>query len=404
MMKAEIISIGTEILLGDITDTNTTFLAHQLASLGVDLYFASTVGDNQERLLDVLKRAWQRSELIITTGGLGPTQDDITRETIAQLMGEEPEIDKGLKKQLEDYYISRGRQMPLNNLKQATLVPSARSLRNPWGTAPGWWVEREEKVIIALPGPPREMQPVWEKEVLPRLQKRTRSQIVSRTLKLLGLGESNVDELVTPYLASVNPTLATYAKLDGVYLRITAKARTTAEARSMIRERENEIRKILGDYIWGVDEDKLEEVVGRLFIETGKTLAIVESGTRGFLTSILTGLPRSTIYFKGSMVNMSNATAITSGIKDILFSEKASKNTAGSLASWVREALKADTGIGMHTTSGLTDAATTGEVYIAIDTGDPEQNIVQRYSVRGTQMKERVAYYTLNNLRNLLQS
>src|SRR4030042_1518107 len=230
-MKAEIISTGTELLLGNIADTNTCYLAEQLALLGIDLFFTATVGDNFERLSGALKLAWQRSDLILMTGGLGPTQGDITREVIAGLLGEKMEVDLGLKATIEKFFKERGIDMTPNNLKQAALIPSAQAIPNPRGTAPGWWAEKDGKIIIAMPGPPAEMQPLWQSEVAPALQKRAGAIILSRTLKTFGLPESTVDELLAALLKSPNPTLASYAKQDGIHMSILAKADTLEEAR-----------------------------------------------------------------------------------------------------------------------------------------------------------------------------
>ncbi len=191
-MKAEIISTGTELLLGNIADTNTCFLAEQLALLGIDLYFSSTVGDNYERLLGSLKLAWQRSDLILMTGGLGPTQGDITREAIAGLLDEKMEIDAGLKLVLEKFFAARSIAMSSNNLKQAMLIPSAQAIPNSRGTAPGWWAEKDGKIIIAMPGPPAEMQTMWQNHVAPALQRRSGAVILSRTLKTFGMPEGSV--------------------------------------------------------------------------------------------------------------------------------------------------------------------------------------------------------------------
>jgi len=250
MLKAEIITSGTELLLGEITDSNTPYLADQLAGLGIDLYYSSTVGDNYQRYSGVLKQAWDRSDLIITTGGLGPTQGDITRDVIAGLLQEELTIDPDLKKELIEFFSRRGIEMPENNLRQATIIPSALALRNYSGTAPGWWVEKDGRIIVTLPGPPAELQSMWTNQVLPRLQAKSGAIIVSRTLKTWGLSEAKVDEMVAPFLSTANPTLAMYAGTDGIRLRITAKADTEDEARALITEREKDIRGILDDYIW----------------------------------------------------------------------------------------------------------------------------------------------------------
>ncbi len=160
-MRAEILSIGTELLLGNITDTNATFLAQQLGGLGIDLYFVSTVGDNQQRIVETLRRAWERADLIITTGGLGPTEDDLTRESIAELLGETMQVVPELETELRAFFTGRGVAMPERNIKQATLIPSAKTLRNPVGTAPGWWTERDGHIIVSMPGVPHEMMRMW---------------------------------------------------------------------------------------------------------------------------------------------------------------------------------------------------------------------------------------------------
>src|SRR5256884_8271282 len=191
-VRAEIISCGTELLLGHITDTNATFLAQSLSALGIDLYFVSQVGDNLGRIVETLKRAWERSDLIIMTGGLGPTEDDLARESISALLGETMQVDTVLETELRGIFAVRNVIMPERNVKQATLIPSARALRNPIGTAPGWWVEEDGHVVVAMPGVPVEMRKRWEEQAVPRLQTRLAGGgvILSRTLKCIGIGES----------------------------------------------------------------------------------------------------------------------------------------------------------------------------------------------------------------------
>src|SRR5581483_593386 len=212
-MKAEVISIGTEILLGEILDTNAQFIASRLPALGIDLYWMSKVGDNRGRLVALLQQAWERSELIICTGGLGPTEDDVTREAIAETLGEAPYVDAGQEDQLRRWFAGRGVVMPERNLKQAWLTPSTRAIPNPRGTAPGWWAEKDGRLVIAMPGPPAEMARMWEKEVAPPLERRaTGAVILSHTVKTAGLGEGTVDEMISPLLKSTNPTIGVYAK------------------------------------------------------------------------------------------------------------------------------------------------------------------------------------------------
>src|SRR5947209_8136437 len=245
-MRAEILSCGTELLLGQITDTNATYLAQSLAALGVDLYFVSQVGDNQERVVETLQRAWQRSDLIVVTGGLGPTEDDLTRESISALLGESLRIEPALEAELRARFANSHVQMPDRNLKQASLIASARSLPNPLGTAPGWWVEKDGHIIVAMPGVPREMYRMWEQEVIPRLKPYTGGLIFTRILRVSGLGESAVEERLDSLVHSNNPTIATYAKADAIDVRITAKADTREEAERQVSEMEAQVSQIPG--------------------------------------------------------------------------------------------------------------------------------------------------------------
>lgn len=405
-MRAEIISVGTELLLGEIVDTNTTFLASQLPLLGIDLYFTSSVGDNPGRLLGVLRQAWQRSELILTTGGLGPTQDDITREAIAQLLGEELEVDPDLKQDITNFFAQRGLEMPPSNIKQATLIPSATAISNPRGTAPGWRVEKEGRIIVAMPGPPGEMQFMWQNEIFPRLKQRTGAIILSRTIKTFGLSEAKVDELAAPLMSSSNPTLATYAKQDGIHLRITAKAAKPEEAQEMISRHESGVRAILGDCIWGVDDETQEGIVGQLLIAKGLTLAVAESFTAGFLTNTLASTPESEGYFKGGVIATSNEVKVALGLDPRLATGTANAEVATAMAVLARRQLKASIGIAIEGESRADSLSgmVLGAVFIAIDCELTKQSTVQSYSGRLYQMKRRAAYFALLDLMKFLRS
>ena len=402
-MRAEIISIGTELLLGEIVDTNTPFLANQLSLLGIDLYFTSSVGDNYERLLEVLRHAWQRSELILTTGGLGPTQDDITREAIAGLLGEERKVDPGLKQSLVNYFAHLGLELSPSNIKQATLIPSAAAIPNPRGTAPGWWVEKQGRIIIAMPGPPSEMQFMWQNEIFPKLQQGTGAVILSRTIKTFGLGEGKVDELVTSLTSSTNPTLATYAKPDGIHLRITAKAAKPEEAQEMISRQEADVRAILNNYIWGVDDATPENTVGQLLIARGLSLAVAESYTGGFLTYTLASAPQSQSYFKGGLIATSDEAKVALGLNPHLLAGP-SAEVAAVMASLARRKLKASIGISIEGYTESVGDVVIGKVFIAIDNGQTRQHVVQSYSGRHYQMRRRAAYHALFDLRKLLRA
>jgi nicotinamide-nucleotide amidase len=216
-MRAEIISVGTEILLGEIVDTNSAFIASKLPALGIDLYFKSVVGDNQARIVDTIERALNRSDLIIMTGGLGPTEDDLTRESIAEALGETPFVDPDIERPLRAFFAGRGVAFPESNVKQAWLIPSVSAILNPRGTAPGWWAEKNraegDKHIIAMPGVPSEMTRMWEKEVAPRLREIAHGQLlITRILKTAGIGESTIDEQLSPILKTTNPSIGIYAK------------------------------------------------------------------------------------------------------------------------------------------------------------------------------------------------
>jgi nicotinamide-nucleotide amidase len=404
-MNAEIISIGTELLLGSIIDTNATFIAGQLPFLGIDLPFKSTVGDNRKRLVETLKRAWQRSEIIITTGGLGPTQDDITREAIADLLDEKLSTDSDLVQELQKFYSKRNVEMPQNNIKQATRVPSAQIIHNARGTAPGWWVEKDGHVIVAMPGPSHEMQFMWTQEILPRLERQFVSNIIiSKTLKTWGLGESKVDELISPFLSYNNPTLATYAKQDGVHLRITAKASNRAEAEKLISEREREISATLSDYIWGSDSDTIEGIVGGLLKEKGISLATMEFETGGLLASTISNVSELTICFKGGLIAFSNEVKIAFGIKQELIKGAISAELAETMATIARNKFGSDIGIGITGVIGSTEVEgrLTGEIFIGIDNGDTTYSFLRNIPGDHIQKKQRAVISALIELRKIL--
>jgi nicotinamide-nucleotide amidase len=399
-MKAEIISIGTELLLGKLTDTNAPYLAGQLALLGIDIYWISQVGDNQARLVEVLKRAWQRSELILTSGGLGPTEDDLTREAIAELLGEKLEIKPALENTLRERFARWNLEMPLSNLKQATIIPSARAIPNTQGTAPGWWVERDGRTLVAMPGPPQEIVEMWQKEILSKLRQRfAQAIIISRTFKTSGLSEAGAGEMVSPLLSSANPTLGIYAKVDGIQLRLTAKAESQEQAEKMLAKGEARVRAIIGEHIWGTDNDTLETAVGRLLIEKGLSLALMEDYSGGWLTASLTDIPDSSTFLKGGLVACSNEAKITCGVSaDTLAQYGASSpELAQAMAEAARLHLGADVGVGI---TGIEQTKTKleGIVYIGIDNGK-NKTVVSR--PRG---KRRVTSTALFELRRVLMT
>ena len=232
-MKAEIFSIGSELLMGELTDTNSSWIAARLPALGVQLQWVTIVGDDQEKITGAISRGLQRSDLLITTGGLGPTRDDLTREAVAGALGETPVVQEDVVQALEEYFQSRGSVMPPTNIKQSLLIPSARFIRNRQGTAPGWWAERDGKTVICLPGPPGEMQAIWQEEVEPCLRRLITDEVtLTRNIKTMGLSEGAIDEIVSEYFGRENPELGIYSKPDGIHLRIIARAVTPRPPRN----------------------------------------------------------------------------------------------------------------------------------------------------------------------------
>ncbi|MFL5627655.1 MAG: competence/damage-inducible protein A [Ktedonobacteraceae bacterium] len=370
-MRAEILSCGTELLLGHITDTNATYLAQSLSALGIDLYFVSQVGDNQERIVDTLKRAWGRSDLIIMTGGLGPTEDDLARESISTLLGETMRVDPTLEAELRGLFAARHSTMPERNVKQATLIPSAQALPNPRGTAPGWWVEKDNHIIVAMPGVPREMYRMWEQEAIPRLKPYTGGLIFTRILRVSGLGESSVEERLDSFLHGNNPTLATYAKSDAIDVRITAKADTSEEAERLVAQMEAQVRQVLGHHVFGTDKDTLQSVVGDLFLARNQTLAVMESLTGGLLSSTITDVPKGSKHFIGGVVAYSAKLKEQMGVPHEVIEQYGiiSEETARAMAHAIREQLGADFGLGITGVAGpdQQEGKPVGTVHIAIE-------------------------------------
>jgi nicotinamide-nucleotide amidase len=354
-VKAEIIAIGTEILLGEIIDTNSAHIAQQLPELGIDLFYKTVVGDNRQRIVETFERAWGRSDLIITTGGLGPTEDDMTREGIAALLGEEPAVDPALERRLRAWFEGRGYPMPESNIKQAWLIPSARTLDNPRGTAPGWWVERDGRVIVSMPGVPPEMERMWANEVRPELERRSDGQVlVTRTIKTVGIGEGTVDEMAKHLYSTPDIGIGTYARADGVHLRIGAKGVTREDAWRKIAPVEEEMRRIFGNAIWGADDDTLEGAIGAMLLDRRETLSSMESCTGGLLASTLTDTPGAGDYFRGGIVTYWTDLKIESGVDPAVIEEFGviSQETAKAMAQAVREHLRTGWGIGITGVAG----------------------------------------------------
>jgi nicotinamide-nucleotide amidase len=291
LLTAELLSIGTELTVGETRDTNSSELARSLTGMGVEVRHIEAIPDDLTEVRDAFTTALGRADLVVSTGGLGPTPDDLTREAIAAVLGETPAVDPELETWLRGLWARRGIEMPPMNLKQAWLIPSAEALPNDNGTAPGWWIGRRDgRVIVALPGPPREMRPIWESDVLPRLRaRRAGAQVATRTLRLAGIGESAVADLLgEELLRASNPIVATYARAEAVDVRISARGEG---AEALVERTTDQVRSLLAEHVWAEGETTWSGAIGSALAERGWTCSVVEIGTGGSLAAVIGDVP-----------------------------------------------------------------------------------------------------------------
>jgi nicotinamide-nucleotide amidase len=389
--SAEIICIGTELLLGDILNTNVQFLAQELAQLGIAHYYQTVVGDNPARIQQVLDIACDRSQLLIFTGGLGPTPDDLTIETLADYfgvpLGERPEVIADIRQKFE----KRGRTMTPSNRKQALLPEGAAILPNPTGSAPGViWQPRPDLTLMTFPGVPREMRVMWRETAVPYLRNQgwAESIIYSRTLQFWGIGESTLAEKVAPLLAQENPTVAPYASNGGVKLRISTRTATPEAAIACIDPVAQQIQAIAGADYYGDDDDTLATVVGRLLLAQHQTVGVAESCTGGGLGQLLTTAAGSSAYFLGGVVSYSNEVKQNLlGVEADTLEEKGavSAEVAEAMALGIRQRLATDWGIsitGIAGPDGGSDTKPVGLVYIGL--ADPNDQVTHHRYLFGT--------------------
>lgn len=372
-MRAEIISIGTELLLGDIVNSNAQFLGQELAALGIEMYYQQVVGDNEERILHAFKEAYNRCDIIMTTGGLGPTDDDLTKEMAAKYFNKRLFEDKESLENLQEYFKFRKRKMTTNNLKQALIPEGATAIKNNNGTAPGVIIEENNKIMIILPGPPKEMKPMFEEDIKPYLKSKSDSVIISKMIKILGIGESAVAETVKDLMESQsNPTIAPYAKEIGVILRITAKAENEAAALKLIEPLEIEIKNRLGENVYATEDISIEDVVAKLLIENKYTVSTAESCTGGMIASTLINYPGiSEVFMEGAVTYSNEAKHKRLGVKNETLEKygAVSEETAREMAIGI--AKKANTDVSIVTTGiagpgGGTEEKPVGLVYIGV--------------------------------------
>lgn len=373
-MVVEVITTGTELLLGEILNTNFPYLSKHLNSLGFDVLYQTTVGDNPVRMRKVIENAMERADIIITSGGLGPTRGDITKEVVMDICGLESYLDFTTMCRLYDFLAQKGCEPTPNNEKQAYVPYGAEVLENPIGTAPGIWLEHQGKIIILLPGPPHEVEAVCETQLWPRLMERfpENGVLISRTLRLRGLGESAVaDKLDDIIMGQTNPTIALYARHGEILIRITAKAGTPQKVNKLIEAMEQQVRARLEAYIYGVDGEDVAVVLGKLLKARGETVAFAESCSGGLASSLLTDVAGSSEYLKGSVVSYTNEAkenvlgVLPGTIKNY---GAISSQCASEMAAGVRQLMQADYGVSItgNAGPGESEDKPVGLVYIAI--------------------------------------
>lgn len=411
-MIAETISVGTELLLGQTLDTDAVFIAQMLSRLGISIHFRSTVGDNRGRMQEAIRLALSRADLVITIGGLGPTMDDLTKETVGEVLGIGFREDVAHAQWLRDLFARRGTAAPPPSFMKQALVPEqGRGLPNPNGTALGALFEKDGKMVICLPGPPNELIPMAEQSVEPFLLEHTsgaRQVIVSRVLRIVGMGESGVEERVRDLMLGSSPSVAPYAKTGEVHLRITARAGSEEEAQAIIAPMDAALRERLDDAIYGMDKETLEQATVGLLLAQGKTLAVAESCTGGLISKRITDVPDASRVFGLGLVTYSNqAKTQFLGVPEATIKEfgAVSPQTARAMAEGVRTAGGADIGVsvtGIAGPGGGSDAKPVGTVHIGLAWDDGSVSRHERILGGRTDVSYRAAQGALALVRRFL--
>ena len=372
-MKTAILTVGTEILFGQIVNTNAAFLSRELNNLGYDVMYHYSVGDNPGRLAELIEFAFRDCGMIITTGGLGPTQDDLTKEVIAQAMGDRLVVSPEALSALKDRYERSGRPMTENNLKQANMPESAQILPNDQGTAPGFWLEKKGKIIVSMPGPPREMTNMFEKEVKPRLISRQDSVIYYKILRTFGLGESKMETVLLPLIdGQTDPTIATYAKEGECSLRIASKRPTKEEAEAAVEDMTARVMDIIGEYVYSTDNEELADVVANMLLDKNITISCAESCTGGLFAGTLINTDGISKVFDRGIVTYSNEAKIKElGVKAETLDTfgAVSPETAAEMAEGIRAKTGTDMAVsvtGIAGPGGGSADKPVGLVYIGI--------------------------------------
>ncbi len=374
-MNAEILAVGTELLMGQIANTNAQYISSRLADLGINVYYHSVVGDNPNRLKQSLNLSLERSDFVIMTGGLGPTKDDLTKETVANVVNRELVIHNESLKSIEDFFAKINRSMAENNKKQAYFPVDSIIMKNDKGTAPGCIIEKNNKVIFMLPGPPFEMKNMFEQSVVPYLQSKSNEKIMSKHLRIFGIGESSLEEKLIDLIdGQNNPTIAPYAKMGEVSLRVSAKCYSAEKAESLIEPVVTEIKNRIGDFLYSTENENLDEVAAKLLMNSNTSISIAESCTGGLIAAKLTSISGISKVFDRSIVTYSNEAKMQSlGVKSETLKKygAVSEETAKEMAVGIKNLSKSNMGLsvtGIAGPDGGTDEKPVGLVYVALAT------------------------------------
>lgn len=399
-MKAELISVGTEILLGEILNTDAQFLSRELSEIGIDIYHQSVVGDNEQRLAESVRTALGRADIVIASGGLGPTPDDITKEVISNVMGKKLVLDSKSLGYIRGYFERIGKTMTKNNEKQAYLPENCIILKNNCGTAPGCIIESGEKAVVILPGPPSELTRMYTESVKPYLKKKSGKKLFTKTLHLFGIGESAVADGLSEYMKNqTNPTLAPYAKTGEVYLRLAAKAQNRDEAEEIMKPMLDIIYGKYGEFVYSDNDMSLPETVVTKLLGKKLTISTAESCTGGLIAKTITDYSGvSEIFSEGYVTYSNNAKMKNLGVLEKTLSSygAVSEETARKMADGVRERSGADIGVsvtGIAGPGGGTKEKPVGLVYVAVSYGD--KTVTKKLMLNGD--REKVRYLTMLN-------
>lgn len=409
-MKAAIIAVGTELLMGKVTNTNAVYLSSVLNEYGVSVLYHITVGDNEKRLEDAVKSYLEEVDMIITTGGLGPTQDDLTKEIVSKAMGVDLVLDSDLKIEIENFFARIGRTMTENNVKQAYRPVGARALANTVGTAPGFILEQTGKTAVMLPGPPREMKPMVESGLVPYLKEKHSEEITTVWMRVFGMGESAVEDAIDDIVAAqINPTIATYVKEGSIAIRVTANGSSEEDNMKLIQPVVDEITDRLGDVIYSYKDETLDTYVGRLLMENNISFSLAESCTGGMIAATLVGQSGISSVFDRGYVTYSNEAKreeLGVSLQTLIDHGAVSAQTAQAMVEGLRKKNGSRLCVGVTGIAGPGGGTTekpVGLVYISVYLDDELKVFKHNFHGNRTRIRQTAANFALDHVRRMLE-